>query len=201
MQLYPSKRKWLSFEFSSTISALRSELKQYSVEKEPLFTDGVFEYTGYFGKMSLVLKKITNSLNVQNLKRVQIYTTHSFYFDCNYEIPVEKYAKHSPDLVIISPKIYSSNGVSVSLTTKKNPGYPDNLSKAPGGLYRHGKPGLAGYNGGIFATLDNLNQGFITSFDSRASRGGPGQDGNYDKKDFFLSFFKFLSSFISSSWL
>jgi hypothetical protein len=177
---------WINAGLNQTMSALISELKQYEKTIEPFYdtNDGSYTYTGYFGKMSLILNQINNAENIKNLKSVRIYTTHSLIFDVEYYyINNKRYTSHSPELIIITPLIIIEKFVTVDLSCKSIPGYPDNTKKARqgtenGGHGSDGKPGLLGFNGGNFLVLaDNITNAAYLKFISIGGTGGPGQDG------------------------
>jgi hypothetical protein len=104
---------WLDDEFKFQVKNLINELKQY--RKENIISgQSSFIYQGYFARMSSILPKILHSDSY--LKNVKIYATHSFIFDVNYNIPKERYQTHSPDLIIISPKVMIENNITVDLS-------------------------------------------------------------------------------------
>ncbi|CAF1003742.1 unnamed protein product, partial [Brachionus calyciflorus] len=194
------KKKWLGSQFISKYLALKNEIKQYYQENDSTLKDGVFEYTGYFSNMSRVMNeleaKFKDSPVKQDLKAIHIFLTHTFDFDINFLLSQDKYETNHPNLIIIARNVFFSNKITVDLTCRTTPGYPDNKSKAIKEIKisldkyditnnikalgingADGKPGLPGYNGGNLKVIyghiyndENLN------FVSTGGQGGPGQD-------------------------
>ena len=181
---------WFSEKFNSQINSFIVELKQYENEPTVDVTESSFVYRGHFGNMSSILAKINNNLKITNLTNVRIYTTHSFVFDVNYKILKERYKTHSPNLIIISPKVNIRNSLQVDLSCDHVLGYPDNRQKAENGNPGNdGKPGLPGYNAGnliIFA--DEILSKNNLKFTAQGGQGGPGQEGLYFKSKLKLQF-------------
>ena len=110
-------KNWFGDEFKFHVENLINELKQYRKENIQTvnYWQSSFIYNGHFARMSSILPQILNSDS--NLKIVKIYATHSFIFDVNYKIPKERYQTHSPDLIIISPKVMIESNVTVDLSS------------------------------------------------------------------------------------
>ncbi|CAF0853062.1 unnamed protein product [Brachionus calyciflorus] len=186
------KRKWLSFEFTSKYLALRNELKQYYEENQSVLKDGVFQFRGHFANMSSVIsefeRKFKDSPKKQDMKRIQIFLTHSFEFDINFSLSEDKYETNHPDLIIIAPYVVFPKTVVIDLTCKKTPPYPNNKPRANSGGHgrgsrgngEHGLPGLPGYNAGnlkIYADKIENKQNWW--FLSGGGQGGEGQSGGH----------------------
>ena len=168
--LLEDHNKWIRTKLVSKIKDLTGELKQYYVEKEPVYnkSDGTFTFENHFVNISSIIKKINSRDDINNLKRVQIYSTHSVTFDRNYSISKEKYNGNAPDLVIISPQVIASINITINLSCETVPGYPGGRSQAKNGTKsgengEDGLPGLPGFNGGNLiiisekiSDLDNL---------------------------------------------
>jgi hypothetical protein len=104
---------WLNDELKFQVKNLINELKQYRKENI-IYGKSSFIYQGHFARMSSILPKIRNSDSY--IKNVKIFATHSFIFDVNYKISKERYQTHSPDLIIISPKVMIENNITVDLS-------------------------------------------------------------------------------------
>jgi len=175
----------ISESLVNKIHSLLTELQHYYEEKSFYNQKDGYYFYGHFGKISEILKKINQDDNLKNLKYVKIFCTNSFDFDTNYSINKERYSDHSPNLIIISPKILVTEDLVVDLSCDKIPGYPDNKEKAKnatefGAKGYDGEPGLPGYNGGNFYILTNyFNDSNMLHFISNGGPGGPGQEGFY----------------------
>ena len=167
---------WLNYEFEFHVINLIKELKQYTQE-DINYLQSSFIYKSHFGKMSSIITRI-NSYD-SYLKSVKIYTTHSFIFDIDYKLSKEKYETHSPDLVIVSPKVKIEKEIIVDLSCDRIPDYPDGIKKAEkGSPGMDGKPGLPGYNGGnLLVSADEILNKNRLRFISEGGKGGPGQEG------------------------
>ena len=131
--------------------------------------------------------KFKDSPVKQDLKAIHIFLTHSFDFDVSFLISQDKYETNHPNLIVIARNVFFSNKITVDLTCRTIPSYPDNISKASNGnelgsAGDNGKPGLPGYNVGNLKVIygriyyeENLN------FVSVGGQGGPGQDGKIYK--------------------
>ena len=151
---FPINVKWTGFNLIKKLMELIDELKQYRVKKESYFNDqdGSYIYKGHFLNISSLLSKIQKE-DINEMKRVLIYVTHSVIFDKNYSINKYKYKEDAPDLVIISPNIIIKNYITVNLSCEHVPGYPEGKLKAGNGYGfcangENGVAGLNGYNGG-----------------------------------------------------
>jgi len=175
----------ISESLVNKIHSLLTELQHYYEEKSFYNQKDGYYFYGHFGKISEILKKINQDDDIKNLKYVKIFCTNSFDFDTNYSINKERYSDHSPNLIIISPKILVTEDLVVDLSCDKIPGYPDNKEKAKnatefGAKGDDGEPGLPGYNGGNFYILTNyFNDSNMLHFISNGGPGGPGQEGFY----------------------
>ena len=162
--------EWIGKKLILKIKDLTGELKQYYVEKEPVYNkcDGTLTFENHFVNISSIIRKINHRDDINNLKRVQIYSTHSVTFDRNYSISKDKYIGNAPDLVIISPQVIANIKITINLSCETVPGYPDGRSQAKSGTKsgengEDGLPGLPGFNGGNLiiisekiSDLDNL---------------------------------------------
>ena len=180
VQLLPNELKYgVSFgkhsaEFSVKLNNLINELNQFvSYQQTSFNSDRIFTYQGHFAKLSAILSAINNAANVVNLKSVHIQLTNSLLIDVDFKLEQQRYSTHSPDLVIVSPKVKFSRPSTIDLSSYVYLGYPNGQVKASNGhglggrLLRwitdlggrlhdghDGLPGLPGYNGGqliIFA--------------------------------------------------
>ena len=139
-----------------------------------------FIYKAYSAKMNSILQKLNNkNKSFENLKSVRIYTTHLLTFDVNYKISKERYASHSPNLIIISPIVNFESHITIDLSCENVPGFPDNKLKAENGYPgKDGKPGLSGYNSGnCFILANNIIIKNNVYFISEGGQGGSGQNG------------------------
>lgn len=169
------KRKWISDTLLNKLRDLDKELNNFDKENHS-FENNVYTFKGYFASMTSILDRI-NSYDTKNLKRIDIFAINSVKFDQNYKINQDRYVNKSPDLIIISPKIFFSNRINIDMSSLHIPGYPD--PKKPSsvdGNGKNGKPGLPGFNGGdmLFVT-NNISGDF--NFISNGGKGGPGQTG------------------------
>ena len=149
--------------------------------------EGVLTYSGHFLKMSTFLDHL-NKTKKKDIKLIRIFTTHSFVFDEDFNMPNKKFAfrSHSPDLILISPKVNFTKYVNIDLSCdEKQQGYPKNKQKAKNGQYYgqdgdQGEDGEPGFNGGNFVMISNIifNSSYL-NFISLAGYGGPGQNGEY----------------------
>ena len=146
--------------------------------------DIILTHRGHFSKISSVLNTVREIHNTTNLRGIRIYTSYSLLIDTNVYIPVERYQAvgHSPNIIIISPKIVITNGTkTIDLSCHSNVDYPDNNSKAPdrhegdsGANGTDGKPGLPGYDGGNLLMVYTHITGKV-EFLAKGGQGGPGQ--------------------------
>ncbi|CAF0960078.1 unnamed protein product [Brachionus calyciflorus] len=183
-QKFAKEKNWISLSLNYEINSLIEEIKQYYTAREPTLTeDGIYTYTCYFGLMSDVLAKIHNSANTKNLKQIQIFATHSFEFDVNFLLNAEKYETNHPDLTVIAPNLVFPKKVTIDLTCKRIPAFPDNKPRANSGkgvgdAGENGKPGLPGFNAGYFKVFaDKIVNEENMIFVSTGGQGGTGQQG------------------------
>ena len=108
---------------------------------------------------------------------MQICPTNSVIFKDDFLIQKEKYTNHSPDLIIISPKVmtYSNRTIIIDLSCRRHPGYPDG-GRTKAGNGEDGKPGRPGFNR---RNLLIISESIPTSlnFISNGGIGGNGQEG------------------------
>ena len=135
---------WIGTNFISSLGHLLEESKMYekwilNYEKE----GHIYWYRGYFGNLSSFLFKINEDANVTDMKKVIIFTTHSFIFDIDYKIKKERYKTNSSDLIVISPLVVFQKTTTIDLSCDHIPDYPDNSLKAStfDGNGEDGKPG------------------------------------------------------------
>ena len=180
---FPDVKDWIGKFLVSKLNELKVELKNFKIERDQNQLDDMgneFTYEGYFVKMSSVLSKINLNQQIKNLRSVNIYSTHSFIFDTNYTLDKTSYIDHSPDLVIITPIVIVNNPITVDLSCKNVPGFPNNVIKVNQGM--NGSPGLYGFDGGnlIILAEEITNIGNL-NFLSKGGQGGPGQAGKIHK--------------------
>jgi hypothetical protein len=143
---------WLNFFSIQKIRSLIKEINYFkSTESYASFKeDGSFVYNGYFSTMSDVLEKM-NKLRKKFLKVIRIHTTHSFVIDVDFKLPIDVYESHSPNMIIISPKIIINHNVTIDLSSEQELySYPDGVSTASDGWNQgdngfDGKAGLPGW--------------------------------------------------------
>ena len=179
-----NERNWIAEHYKIHLKNLVHEFDRLNDESSmDISNKGSFTYKGHFSRMSQVLPEII-SCGLQNLTSVNIYTTHSFIFDVDYSI-TNAYGTHTPDLVIISPKVIVSQEISVDLSCANVPGYPNGRVRAHDGHRfdadgSDGEPGLPGYNGGsLYILAESIVNNDKLKFISRGGKGGPGQNGAY----------------------
>ncbi len=164
---------------NTKLTELKIELRKYYMDEERCkeeVDENVLCFSGYFLKMSSIMSKINENKGNKSLKSVNIYSTHSFTFDSNYSINSDKYYDHSPDLVIVTPKVKVDHPITVDLSCKTFRVYPYNKAKA--NKSQNGLPGLNGFNGGNLIILtDNITDSNNLNFVSEGGKGGPGQNG------------------------
>ena len=145
---------------------------------------GCLTYVGHFSKISHIIKLINNlpeSTNKQ-IKIVKILISHSLIIDSDFKILKEKYEKHTPDLIIISPKIIIEKPVLFDLTCENAPSFLNNKELVTRVLPRKYVDNLPGYNGGNLIILgDNILNSSNINFKSEGSLGksGLGRSGNF----------------------
>ena len=192
IEVLPEERKldfsfikvWIGKFLNSKLTELKIELRNYYMTEEECKEEvgkDILCFNGYFLKMSSIMAKVKENKEIKNLKSVHIYSTHSFSFDSNYSINNDKYLDHSPDLVIITPKVNVVSPITVELSCNIFPVYPNNKVKANKSL--NGLPGLNGFNGGnLIIVADNISNKNKINFVSNGGKGGLGQNG----KNFIL---------------
>jgi hypothetical protein len=185
-KLIQIKHKWIDFSSLQKIRSLIKEINYFkSTESYASFQgDDSFVYNGYFSTMTDVLEKI-NKLQKKFVKVIRIHTTHSFLIDADFKLPIDVYESHSPNMIIISPKISISHNLTIDLSSEKVPSYPHGISTASSGRNQgdngmDGKAGLPGFSAGnLLLISDNtIDSNLPLNFISKGGRGGPGQSGN-----------------------
>lgn len=182
---FPNERKWTNQQLILEINELIDELNQYSKKAESIYSNGIFKVSCYFCSMSEVLSIFKQNTNINDLKKFQILATNSFDFNADFALNEEVYSFDHPDLVIIAPYIVFSKKITVDLSTKKIPGYPENIAKAENGRGvgdsgENGKPGLQGFDSGnLIVYADKIKNSDNLVFVSIGGNGGPGQAGFY----------------------
>lgn len=188
-QLLPSELK-LSTSFSQHLANLSNKLYRLinelnlfaSYHQTSLSSDGVLLYQGHFARLSTIQSIINNAVN---LNSIHIHMTNAFLIDIDFKLSQQRYATHSPDLVIVSPKVKIIRPCTIDLSCDIQPGYPNGQAKAPNGngfgaSGQDGIPGLPGFNGGQFVIIaeDTVGSENLV-FRSKGGNGGPGQNGNF----------------------
>ena len=179
-----NKRKWVKDDFRYKLENINQQLKSFYQETSTL-NNGVYSYRGYFANIKSILDTINNSVDIRNIKSVEIYAFIKVNFNQDFLLQKEKYHGQSPDLIIISPRVLVSSKKTVDLSYVHTPYYPDGIRKAHnffvgcssnGG---DGKPGLPGINGGNLLIITNEKTHVSNNlvFVSKGGIGGPGQDG------------------------
>ena len=125
----------------------------------------------------------------KQIKIVKILISHSLIIDSDFKILKEKYEKHTPDLIIISPKIIIEKPVLFDLTCENAPSFLNNKELVTRVLPRKYVDNLPGYNGGNLIILgDNILNSSNINFKSEGSLGksGLGRSGNFFVQFFFI---------------
>ena len=174
-------------ELSAKINVFINELDNFLTFEDFTFEKDVFIYKGYFSTMSSILSKINNAANIVNLKSIHIYSTNSLVIDVDFRVNMQRYSQHSPDLVIVSPRVKFNSRLTIDLSCYTQRGFPNGQSKAANGggngaAGHDGLPGLQGFNGGQFLIFtDDLFDSQKCVFKSKGGDGGPGQSGIVSK--------------------
>ena len=192
-KFFDQQKIWISVEFPFKINDLLNELveclrDEWSYNK----SSGVFAYKGSFLRIATILNRINASeMNITNLKMVKIFATHSLIFDSDLVLSKFLYETHSPDLMVIAPKIHvitnTTSKIQVNLSCLT---MPNNTLKASDGegLGKNGidgidgldgLPGESGFNGGSFVVITNepIENEYNLDFVSNGGKGGKGQNG------------------------
>ena len=164
------------------IKALINEIIKLESFEEYSFVNNVFIYKASFARMSSILSHINNAANVVDLSSVRIYLTNSLVVDY-FKLNTQRYSTHSPDLIIVSPKVKFNLNADIDLSCYTVRGYPNNQAKAFNGNGfgvdgEDGLAGLPGFNGGQLVVFsDEISDSNNLVFKSKGSNGGPGQNG------------------------
>jgi hypothetical protein len=172
-------------ELSVKLNHLIHELARFAAYSQTSFTpERVFIYKGHFARLSIILALINNAANVINLKSVRIHMSNALLIDTNFVINTQRYTTHSPDLIVVAPRVKFNQASSIDLSCYLQQPYPNGgQAKAAsgsgyGGAGHDGLPGLPGCNGGQFVLFGGeiVNEDKLT-FRAKGGMGGPGQNG------------------------
>ncbi len=112
------EKVWIGKNLIKKLNYLNTELNTYRFERRQdpkVDAEGNINYKGYFSKLSN-LKEILDNQNIRDLKRINVYSAHSFTFDVNFEIRNLIYKTDAPDLIIIAHNVIFNNSVTVDLS-------------------------------------------------------------------------------------
>jgi energy-coupling factor transporter ATP-binding protein EcfA2 len=173
---FPVEKVWMGIKLIQKLNHLKAELNIYRFKRQQdsnVDADGNLNYFGYFSNLSN-LKYILKIKDNQYIKRINVFSTHSFTFDVDFEIKNLIYKTDAPDLIIIAPNVFFNNSVTVDLSCAN---IPETLLKA--NISENGKPGKPGYNGGnlIIITDNFVGSQSKLNFISKGGQGGRGQNG------------------------
>jgi hypothetical protein len=174
---FPVEKVWFGKKLNKKLNYLKTELNIYRFERRQdpqVDAEGNLNYRGYFLNLSN-LKEMLNNQNIRDVKRISVYSTHSFTFDVNFEIENLIYKTNAPDLIIIAPSVIFNNSVTVDLSCAHIP--ETVIEKAI--ISENGRPGNPGYNGGnlIIITDNIIGSQSKLNFISKGGKGGRGQNG------------------------
>jgi hypothetical protein len=147
-----------------------------------LDSNGFLTFIGHFSRISHILNLINNFSGSKNklIKNIKILISHSLIIDYDFKISKDTYEKHTPDVIIISPKIIIEKPVVFNLTCENSPQFFKNSELSTRVLPKKYNDNLPGYNGGNLILLgdDIINSNNI-HFISQGSLGksGLGQAG------------------------
>lgn len=166
------------------LNRLISELGQLTAHYQTSFTsDQIYVYQGHFARLSTILSLVNNAANVIHLKSVHIHLTNALLIDVDFKINPQRYTTHSPDLIVIAPKVKFAQATHIDLSCYVQMGYPNGQQKAANGegygaSGHDGLPGLPGFNGGQFLLFaEDVVGADKMTFKSKGGKGGPGQNG------------------------
>ncbi len=83
---FPVEKVWMRKKLIQKLNYLKTELNIYRFERQQdakIDADGNLNYFGYFSNLSN-LKKILKIKDNQNIKRINVFSTHSFTFDVDF---------------------------------------------------------------------------------------------------------------------
>ena len=86
---FPVEKVWIGRKLIITLNNLKTELNIYRNERRQdakVDAEGNLNYKGYFSKLSHLKEMFLNNENIEEVKIINVFSTHSFTFDVNFEI-------------------------------------------------------------------------------------------------------------------
>ena len=120
MKNIPLIKEWIGKKISVKLIEIQNELKLMFDEKDSYYDyqNSLYLHRQHFANLSYILSKINENDKIKNLKTVKIICTYSLLIDCDYKIDNYMYTNHTPDLIIISPKVvFEKNQTNIDLSS------------------------------------------------------------------------------------